>query len=304
MKLLLFFTILKITYEADVIKIIPQENIEIIVAKGNIRLTDGKTVIMGDSAMIFKEEEIDSGLMSGNVNIRGENIKVSCLRAKYDFLKEEAQFFENVKVETPEEFISADFIFYSSKNDSSFAKKNVLIEKKKKRFKIFCEEADYNFKTKRGRVRMIDRVELESDKDKIIMHGREINVLSDTLYLIGDVEIQGKKEKANSDTLVYFQKEETAHLLGNPVFYFEKGRAKGDKIILKFKDREIEKALLENNSNLRILTEKEEEVIINTSNINAFFDENGEIKKLEGFEKASGFIFLNRVKKDEGQDKD
>lgn len=304
MKLLLFLTLLKITYEADVIKIIPQENIEIIVARGNIKLTDGKTIITGDSAMIFKQEEIDSGLISGSVNIAGEDIKISCMRAKYNFLKEDAQFFENVKVETQEEIISADFIFYSSKNDSSFARKNVLIEKKKEGLKIFCEEADYNFKTKKGKIRMIDRLELESDKDKIIMHGREINVLSDTLYLIGDVEIQGEKEKANSDTLVYFQKEESAHLSGNPVFYFEKGRAKGDKIILKFKNRKIERALLEENSNLMILTEKEEEVIINTSNINAFFDENGEIKKLEGFEKADGFIFLNKIKKNEGQDKD
>lgn len=298
--ILLFF---KITYEADLIKIIPKENMEVIAAKGNIYLTDGKTSIKGDSAMIFKREEIDSGFIWGNVNITGKDITISCDHAKYDFLKEEAEFLKDVRVRTSEEFVRADYVFYSSKTDSSFAKDSVIIEKKKEGLRIFCGEAHYNFKTKKGKIKDIKRIELLSEKGKIFMYGDFINIFSDTLYLIGNVRIEGEKEKAEGDTLIYSQKKEEASLLGSPLFYFERGRAKGEKITLKFKNRKIKEAFLEENSSLEILTEKKEKIIINTPFINAFFDENGEIYELKGFDKTKGFILLNRVEKDEGQNK-
>lgn len=304
MKFLFFLFFLKITYEADLIKIIPGQGTEIVVARGNIYLTDGKTVIKGDSAMIFKREEIDSGFISGNVNIEGENITISCNQAKYDFLREEAKFFENVEVRTPKEFIRADYVFYSSKKDFSFAKDNVIIEKNEEGLKIFCEEAYYNFKTKKGKVRKINKIEILSERNKILMYGDSINIFQDTLCLIGNVRIEGEKEKASGDTLLYFQKDEMAYLLGLPVFYFEKGSAKGKRIILKFEDKKIKEALLEDNSYLEILTEKQEKVIINTPFVNTFFNEYGEIYKLTGFDNVKGFILLNSMKENEGQDKD
>ncbi|MEO0276422.1 MAG: LptA/OstA family protein [candidate division WOR-3 bacterium] len=294
MNLILVLLITKFSYEADSIKIIPKMGMDLIVAKGNINLSDGKTLITGDSALIFKSSDVDSGFIYGNVNIKGEEIEISCKRAKYNFLKEEAGFFENVKVKGKEEVIFAENIKYFSKEKFAVAKGNILIEKGE--IKIFCDEANYDFKRKKGIINFIEKIQIISENKIINLYGKKIEVVPDTLYLVGNVKIETEKENAEGDTLIYLEKEEVAYLKGNPVLYFEKGNARGEGIELKFKDKKIEKGKILKNSSLEILTEKEEKVIINTYIIESFFDEDGNIKNLIGFDKVEGIIFLNKIK--------
>jgi len=303
MKIFFILFFLKFSYEADFIKIIPQKNFEIIVAKGNIDLNDGKTFIKGDSALIFRSYDIDSGLIYGNVNIKGEEIEIRCARAKYDFLKEEAEFFDKVSVNTEDKIVLSDYIKYFVKTSFSIAKGEIFIEDKKEGLKVYCKEANYNFKSKRGNLKNIERLEILSEDKKITLYGNEMEITSDTLYLKKDVKIESEKEKGEGDTLIYIQKEEIAYIKGNPVFYFEKGSAKGNEIEIKFKDKKIEKGKIKGSSYINILTEKEEKVIINTSIIESFFDEEGKIKILKGFEKIDGVLFLNKIK-NEGNNKD
>lgn len=294
MNLILILLLTKFSYEADSIKIVPKKGMYLIVAKGNINLNDGKTFINGDSAIIYRSVDIDSGFIYGNVNIKGEEIEISCKKAKYNFLSEEAEFFENVKVKGKEETIFANHIKYFTKKNFAVARKNILIEKEN--LKLFCDEATYDFKKKRGNINLIEKVQIISEDKEINLFGKKIEVAPDTLYFIGDVKIESEKEKGKGDTLIYIEKEEIAYLKGNPIFYFEKGNAKGDEIELKFKNRKVEKGRILKNSFLEVLTEKEEKVIINTHIIESFFDEEGNIKSLKGFDKVEGFIFLNRIK--------
>lgn len=294
MNLILFLFFTKFSYEADSIKIIPKKGMDLIVAKGNINLNDGKTFISGDSAIIFRSIDVDSGFIYSNVNIKGEEIEISCKKAKYNFLSEEAEFFENVKIKGKEENIFANHIKYFAKKNFAVAKGNILIEKEN--LKVFCNEATYDFKKKRGNINLIEKVQIISDNREINLYGKKIEVASDTLYFTGDVRIEGQKESGKGDTLIYVEKEEVAYLKGNPVFYFEKGNAKGEEIELNFKDKKIEKGKILKNSSLEILTEKEEKVIINTYIIESFFDEEGNIKSLKGFDKVNGIIFLNKIK--------
>ncbi|MEO0231642.1 MAG: LptA/OstA family protein [candidate division WOR-3 bacterium] len=295
MNLILILLVAKFSYEADSVKIIPKKGLDLIAAKGNINLNDGKTFITGDSALIFKSSDIDSGFIYGNVSIKGEEIEISCKKAKYNFLNEEAEFFENVRVKGKEESIFADHIKYFTKKNFAVARGNILIEKED--IKIFCKEANYDFKKKRGNINLIEKVQIVSGDKEINLYGNKIEVAPDTLYFTGDVRIEGGKESGKGDTLIYVEKEEVAYLKGNPVFYFEKGNAKGEEIELKFKDRKIEKGKILKKSLLEILTEKEEKVIINTYIIESFFDEEGNIKNLKGFDKVEGIIFLNKIKK-------
>ena len=294
MSLFLILLLLKFSYEADSIKIIPKKGMDLIVAKGNINLNDGKTFITADSAIIFRTVDIDSGFIYGNVNIKGEEIEISCKKAKYNFLKEEAEFFENVKVKGKEEIIFADHIKYFAKKNFAVATGKILIEKDK--IKVFCNKASYDFRKKRGDITLIEKVQIISDDKEINLYGKKIEFLSDTLYFIGDVRIEGEKESGKGDTLIYIEKSEIAYLKGNPVFYFEKGSAKGEEIELEFKDKRLEKVKVLKNSSLQILTEKEEKVIINTYIIESFFNEEGEIKILKGFDRVEGIIFLNKIK--------
>ncbi len=292
--ILLILLISKFSYEADSIKIIPKKGMDLIVAKGNINLNDGKTFITGDSAIIFKSAQIDSGLIYGNVIIKGEEIEISCKRANYDFLNEEAEFFENVKVKGKEENISADHIKYFTKKNFAVAKGKILIEKEN--MKVFCNEATYDFKKKRGNISFIEKVKVISDDKEINLYGKKIEVSPDTLYFTGEVKIEGEKERGEGDTLIYVDRKEVAYLKGNPVFYFEKGNAKGEEIELQFKDKKLKKGRILKNSLLEILTEKEEKLIINTYIIESFFNEEGNIEILKGFDKVEGVIFLNRMK--------
>jgi len=296
MRILFILFFLKFSYEADFVKIIPQKNFEIIVAKGNIDLNDGKTFIRGDSALIFRRYDIDSGLIYGNVNIKGEEIEINCGRAKYNFLKEEAEFFDKVSVNTEDKIVISDYIKYFVKTSSSIAKGEIFIEDKKEGLKVYCKEANYNFKNKRGNLKNIERLEISSEDKKITLYGNKMEITPETLYLNNEVKIESEKEKGEGDTLIYIQKEEIGYLKGNPIFYFEKGSAKGDEIEIKFKDKKIESGKIKGNSQIEILTEKEEKVIINTSIIESFFDEEGKIKILKGFEKINGILFLNKIK--------
>ena len=296
MRILFILFFLKFSYEADFVKIIPQKNFEIIVAKGNIDLNDGKTFIRGDSALIFRSYDIDSGLIYGNVNIKGEEIEINCGRAKYNFLKEEAEFFDKVSVNTEDKIVISDYIKYFVKTSSSIAKGEIFIEDKKEGLKVYCKEANYNFKNKRGNLKNIERLEISSEDKKITLYGNKMEITPETLYLNNEVKIESEKEKGEGDTLIYIQKEEIGYLKGNPIFYFEKGSAKGDEIEIKFKDKKIESGKIKGNSQIEILTEKEEKVIINTSIIESFFDEEGKIKILKGFEKINGILFLNKIK--------
>lgn len=296
MRILFILFFLKFSYEADFVKIIPQKNFEIIVARGNIDLNDGKTFIRGDSALIFRSYDIDSGLIYGNVNIKGEEIEINCGRAKYNFLKEEAEFFDKVSVNTEDKIVISDYIKYFVKTSSSIAKGEIFIEDKKEGLKVYCKEANYNFKNKRGNLKNIERVEILSEDKKITLYGNKMEITPETLYLNNEVKIESEKEKGEGDTLIYIQKEEIGYLKGNPIFYFEKGSAKGDEIEIKFKDKKIESGKIKGNSQIEILTEKEEKVIINTSIIESFFDEEGKIKILKGFEKINGILFLNKIK--------
>jgi lipopolysaccharide assembly outer membrane protein LptD (OstA) len=303
MKIFLILFFLKFSYEADFVKIIPEKNFEIIVAKGNIDLNDGKTFIKGDSALIFRSYDVDSGFIYGNVNIKGEQIEINCRKAKYNFLKEEAEFFDKVCVNTEDKIVISDYIKYFAKTSSSIAKGEIFIEDKKEGLKVYSKEANYNFKNKRGNLKNIERLEILSEDKKITICGDEMEITPETLYLKKNVKIESEKEKGEGDTLIYVQKEEIAYLKGNPVFYFEKGSAKGNEIEIKFKDKKIEKGKIIGFSQIEILTEKEEKVIINTSIIESFFDEEGKIKILKGFEKIDGTLFLNKIK-NEGSDKD
>ena len=303
MKIFFILFFLKFSYEADFIKIIPQKNFEIIVAKGNIDLNDGKTYIKGDSALIFKSYDVDSGLIYGNVNIKGEEIEINCERAKYNFLKEEAEFFDKVSVNTEDKIVISDYIKYFVKTSFSIAKGEIFIEDKKEGLKVYCKEANYNFKSKRGNLKNIERIEILSEDKKITLYGNEMEITPDTLYLKKDVKIESEKEKGEGDTLIYIQKEEIAYIKGNPIFYFEKGNGKGNEIEIRFKDKKVESGKIRGNSQIEILTEKEEKVIINTSIIESFFDEEGKIKILKGFEKIDGILFLNKIK-NEGNIKD
>jgi len=296
MRILFILFFLKFSYEADFVKIIPQKNFEIIVARGNIDLNDGKTFIRGDSALIFRSYDIDSGLIYGNVNIKGEEIEINCGRAKYNFLKEEAEFFDKVSVNTEDKIVISDYIKYFVKTSSSIAKGEIFIEDKKEGLKVYCKEANYNFKNKRGNLKNIERLEILSEDKKITLYGNKMEITPETLYLNNEVKIESEKEKGEGDTLIYIQKEEIGYLKGNPIFYFEKGSAKGDEIEIKFKDKKIESGKIKGNSQIEILTEKEEKVIINTSIIESFFDEEGKIKILKGFEKINGILFLNKIK--------
>jgi len=303
MKIFFILIFLKFSYEADFVKIIPQKNFEIIVAKGNIDLNDGKTYIKGDSALIFKSYDVDSGLIYGNVNIKGEEIEINCERAKYNFLKEEAEFFDKVSVNTEDKIVISDYIKYFVKTSFSIAKGEIFIEDKKEGLKVYCKEANYNFKSKRGNLKNIERIEILSEDKKITLYGNEMEITPDTLYLKKDVKIESEKEKGEGDTLIYIQKEEIAYIKGNPIFYFEKGNGKGNEIEIRFKDKKVESGKIRGNSQIEILTEKEEKVIINTSIIESFFDEEGKIKILKGFEKIDGILFLNKIK-NEGNIKD
>lgn len=147
----------------------------------------------------------------GNVHLRGENVEMFCDSAYQFDRRNEIWAFGNIQINTGEEQIWADSLFYFTDIDFSQLRGRVIIEADTTT--LFSEAVDYRFSTKIGH--FIEEVRLEDQQGVLTANSGYYYREPDSAVFRGDVQIADTLQYAEGDSLFISRRNEYYQIHGN-----------------------------------------------------------------------------------------
>jgi len=227
---------------ADSMEVITEEG-RVSYLRGNVTLTHGNTVITGETGIVYEKEE--RAILKGGVKIVDDSTEIFAESATYYKNESKAVLKDNVAVKTPNETIFADSMVYFRISEKTYGFGNIRILNKEEDLLIEGEEGYYDLKNEYGRLYKKPVLKLKGEEEIEVRSGcMELFQNLSKVVATHNVSIKTERMDARCDSLVYFIKDETASLLGNPIMSEKENSIEGEVITIYFTDEEVKEALV------------------------------------------------------------
>ena len=250
---------------ADILKIDQTANERITTLTGDVHLIYDNIEFFADNAQIFQNQKKIK--LTGNVKAIDDTLETGAQKAKYFgdtkklFLEKQAYFIENSK-EKKLRKVTANKINYNRNEKIVIAEKNATAEDFTEDMILCANYIKYDLGAGCGVARQNpELIFLRDDTLKISSKQMEFFTNKKKFTATYDVKIETKDTQTQSNFLLYFENMEKAILLGRPEFYSKTTDAFANEFHIYFKNENIEKLVLINNSEMHFKNKNQDNKI-------------------------------------------
>jgi len=206
--------------------------------KNDVVLVNPKYTINCDTLKYNTVSEVSFFL--GPTTIVSKENTIYCENGWYDSKKDLSQFSKNASMKNTEQVLKGDSLFYDRTTGYGKAIKNVTITDLKENLVIYGGFGEYFEKTEFSQVTENPYLVKIFDGDSMFMHADTLNTKLDSaggkriLFAFKHVKFFKSDLQGISDSVVFFFRDSTVNLYGNPIIWNEKNQLSADfiKIII------------------------------------------------------------------------
>lgn len=185
--------------------------------------------------------------------------------------------------------VEAQYIVLNEAEKIVYGQTNLVITDEERKVKIYGDSGKYEVNKRFAQIEGNVKIFLEKEGETIKIYGKDLKYYGDTgtIYLGGDVKIEGKEFNAESKNLYYYTKTDIAELTGNPVVKSSDTQINANKIKVYIVQREYIKYFY-GLGNVRVESPRE------TLIANEIWATNNNRKEIEKFKASGNAIVTNK----------
>jgi lipopolysaccharide export system protein LptA len=214
-----------------------------------------------DSFEYFNRNGMKLQKLIGRVEIHYQRARIKADTAIHSPVEERIDFFKNVHLYADSQELEADKLTYFKKDSSAIAKGHVILSDARQKSRITGGEGRYVRQTQISRIwdnPILLRVDSAAgDSLKIVSQVMEHYGKEKKAVAMDKVVLTQGRMRAYCGRAEYLQSDETAHLLNNPVVYYDSSELKGDTIRLFFNKDTLRKIRVVGNAYGNLLEKRQ-----------------------------------------------
>lgn len=205
--------------------------------KDSVKLTNPKYVIESDTLIYNTQTEI--AFFHGATTINSDSNNIYCEKGWYDTKKEKSSLWKNSYIQTKEQKLSGDSIYYDRILGIGKVFGNVVVQDTTNKTNIKGGYAFYNEIEDSSLVTENPIFIQYFDTDTLHLTADTLTTLQDTTTKLRtfraykNVIVYKPDLQANCDSLVYSETDSTMHFISNPIIWSDENQITGDTIIIK-----------------------------------------------------------------------
>ncbi|MFO7895553.1 MAG: LptA/OstA family protein [Candidatus Cloacimonadales bacterium] len=287
---------------ADVGTAIEQNEQRILKLSGNVHFFYGETEFFSNTAELYDEEELT--ILQGEVEVYEDSLALFADKVEYFRLQEKLVLTGSVlareeHADSTYRTFAADKVIYWRQKQELDAEANVVMYDQREQVDGTCGILHYNrqdgygYLLQRPQLALQDSLKISAEKIEYFEEFSKVTANFDVLTEAPDFNVR-------SDFLLYFQDEQKAIFLGEPIFDSEFATAEAEEMQIFFSEQEIKLAELNQSCEVRFSSEAggERDNWIKSNAMSFDFVE-GQIKICDAEGEVSSFYQQEKSEKDD-----
>lgn len=252
----------KLSFEAEKMEILKQDNARVTHLIGAVHLYDDKLDIHGAQAWFAPEE--NSLIVLDSLLIKSQGVDITADSLRFDTKEQVSYLYRRVVVKREETEIRAPRLVINHRSRTATIAKGAEIRDLKEGILVTGNDASYSLEKDEGSI--LDNPRLVEDKDPSSFNvtGKRMHLSqrSKTASAGGDVKIVSKDATVYCDTLIMFYEMDEGYAYGNTKIVNPEGVINADTAHFKLGERRIEDIYLYPEVTTRYQTEDEDSVVL------------------------------------------